>query len=636
MHWKIEDLIDYPLISEVAPSPDGRLVAFVAREALMTEERSEFLTHLFLADAAGEAPVQLTFGQHSDHSPRWSPDGQFLAFISTRGGHAELRAMRASGGESWLLATLKGSEIASPAWSRDGARLAFLAPAAQPEERERASRARDDAFRWGDQHRPSQIWSVPFSVGPRTPAAPAQVTRGPFHVLACTWLADGAGLAFTAMPSTVAEDWPKTWLGTIPAAGGEPQRLGEAASWNAAPHVSPDGHWIACPASDGPPRWALAARVTLFPAAGGEPRVLAATPDAQPNLLGWAPDGAAVYVHEAEGVTQRLLALPVDGGPPQPLDGPPMFEVAGLGLGGQIAVAGQDFHSPNAIFLAERPGAEPRRLGGAPMPAGWPDAALPRAEVLRWEAPDGQAVEGILTHPLTDTAGPAPLVVIIHGGPTGVYQRSYLGSPAGYGPIGALAERGYATLRCNPRGSSGYGRAFRFANYGDWGGGDFQDIMAGVDTLVARGLADPERLAVMGWSYGGYLSSWAITQTDRFKAACIGAPVTDPVSFNGTADIPGFIPDYFGAEHWDDLDTYRRQSPIHNIGRARTPALIQHGDADIRVPLGQGRQLYEALRRRGIPSELVVYPRQGHLFSEPRMIIDCRNRVLEWLARYLG
>jgi dipeptidyl aminopeptidase/acylaminoacyl peptidase len=210
-----------------------------------------------------------------------------------------------------------------------------------------------------------------------------------------------------------------------------------------------------------------------------------------------------------------------------------------------------------------------------------------------------------------------------------------LGTPGGQADALTLAERGYAILRANPRGSGGYGKAFRFANQGDWGGGDYRDLIAGVDHLIAQGLADPDRLGVAGWSYGGFMTSWIITQTRRFKAACIGAPVTDPVSFNGTSDIPGFIPDYFGGESWDDSSAYERQSPIHHVRGVTTPALIQHGADDVRVPLGQGREFFSALRRQGVPAELVIYPRQGHGIGEPRLMLDVTRRAIAWFERWI-
>ncbi len=200
----------------------------------------------------------------------------------------------------------------------------------------------------------------------------------------------------------------------------------------------------------------------------------------------------------------------------------------------------------------------------------------------------------------------------------------------------ALYERGIAVLRCNPRGSGGYGAAFRAGtDQYDWGGGDYRDLQQGVDTVIELGIADPDRLGVCGWSYGGFMTSSTITQTDRFKAASIGAPVTNPMSFNATADIPSFIPDYFGGEAWEIPDFYHAHSPIFHIQSVQTPALIQHGDADERVPLEQGLQLYNALQRRGIPVNMIIYPRQGHALSEPRLVIDAMQRNLDWFTQML-
>jgi dipeptidyl aminopeptidase/acylaminoacyl peptidase len=227
-----------------------------------------------------------------------------------------------------------------------------------------------------------------------------------------------------------------------------------------------------------------------------------------------------------------------------------------------------------------------------------------------------------------------PLLVIVHGGPTGVFTQSFVGMPSPY-PIPIFAARGYAVLRCNVRGSSGYGRKFRYANHQDWGGGDYRDIMSGVDHVVSMGVADPDRLGIMGWSYGGYMTSWVITQTRRFKAASVGAGVTNLMSFTGTADIPGFIPDYFGGEYWDAFDRWRARSAMFNIKGAATPTLIQHGEQDLRVPVSQGYELYNALVRQNVPTKMVVYPRQPHGIQEPKFIKDAMERNLEWFDRWI-
>jgi dipeptidyl aminopeptidase/acylaminoacyl peptidase len=203
-------------------------------------------------------------------------------------------------------------------------------------------------------------------------------------------------------------------------------------------------------------------------------------------------------------------------------------------------------------------------------------------------------------------------------------------------PVATFAARGYAVLRGNPRGSSGYGKEFRFANQKDWGGGDYQDLMRGVDRVIEMGVADPERLGVMGWSYGGYMTSWILTQTKRFKAASVGAGVTNLMSFTGTADIPGFLPDYFGAQPWDNPDTYRDHSAMFNVKGVTTPTLIQHPEADVRVPISQGYELYNALRAQGVETRMLVLPRQPHGLSEPKMQLKVMETNLEWFGKHLG
>jgi dipeptidyl aminopeptidase/acylaminoacyl peptidase len=216
----------------------------------------------------------------------------------------------------------------------------------------------------------------------------------------------------------------------------------------------------------------------------------------------------------------------------------------------------------------------------------------------------------------------------------GVFVQSFAGT-AGVYPNAAFASRGFALLQPNPRGSAGYGKEFRYANYQDWGGGDFRDIMAGVDRVIEMGVADPERMGVMGWSYGGYMTSWTITQTKRFKAASVGAAVTNLVSFTGTADIPGFLPDYFGGQPWDDATLYRARSPVFQAKGVTTPTLVQHGEADVRVPVSQGYEFYNAVKQQGTPAEMLVLPRQPHGPTEPRMILKIMQTNLDWFEKHL-
>jgi len=259
-----------------------------------------------------------------------------------------------------------------------------------------------------------------------------------------------------------------------------------------------------------------------------------------------------------------------------------------------------------------------------------------KTEVIKWKSKDGREIEGLLTYPNNYTAGmKVPLILNVHGGPAGVFNQSYIGGRGSY-PLATLASRGIAVLRPNPRGSSGYGTDFRRANIRDWAGMDYEDLMSGVDHVIKMGVADPERLGVMGWSYGGYMTSMIITKTKRFKAASTGAPVTNMMSFNGTADIPSFLPDYFEAEFWDDPEVYAKHSAMFNIKGVSTPTMIQHGEADLRVPIEQGYQLYNALKRQGVPTRMIVLPRQPHGPNEPKMQVAAMQSNLDWFEKYLS
>jgi dipeptidyl aminopeptidase/acylaminoacyl peptidase len=226
------------------------------------------------------------------------------------------------------------------------------------------------------------------------------------------------------------------------------------------------------------------------------------------------------------------------------------------------------------------------------------------------------------------------LILNIHGGPAGVFTQNFTGAGSVY-PIQAFAQDGYAVLRPNPRGSAGYGREFRHANYNDWGYGDYEDDQAGVDKAISLGIAHPDSLVICGWSYGGYMTSFTITRTNRYKAASVGAGVTNLMSFVGTADIPGFLPDYFGGEYWSRMEIFMKHSPMFHIKNVKTPAQVIHGERDLRVPPSQGFEFYTALKRLNVPTEMITYPRTPHGVQEPKFIQDIGNRTIAWFDKYL-
>jgi dipeptidyl aminopeptidase/acylaminoacyl peptidase len=259
--------------------------------------------------------------------------------------------------------------------------------------------------------------------------------------------------------------------------------------------------------------------------------------------------------------------------------------------------------------------------------------ALGRSEIVRWKSGDME-IEGIVIYPVDYQPGRRyPTIAFIHGGPAGAWMQSFPGSWGNYAHV--WAANGWVSFFPNVRGSTGYGEKFLLSNVKDWGGGDFRDIQTGLDTLVARGIADPDRLAQSGWSYGGYMTAWTVTQTTRFKAAMVGAGLTNMFSMYSTNDLQSVLDSYFGAEPWDDRQEYEKASAMTYIKQAKTPTLILHGQQDQRVPIGQAQELYQGLKRNDVPVELVFYPRAGHGLSEPRHQLDKMKREYEWMTRWV-
>lgn len=641
--WTPELMLKVRRVGSVRPSPDGRRVAYTVAEAMMTEDRSEFVSQIWVANSDGSDATQMTFAAKSSTNPSWSPDGNFLAFTSDRMGKTNLFRLRVAGGEAEQLTDVK-SGVGAFSWSPDSRQIAFVMTDPPTDADDKAAKLKDDS-RWLDRdYKMDRLYLVSVVKDKDGQRKSRLLTPGHFTIGAAArpgggsfdWSPDGQSIVFSHRKTPLADDWPTSDVSIVDTATGKITPLATTGGSEFAPLFSPNGKSVAMVISDNPPRWAGSYTFQVVPVGGGAVKSLPATPDRQPTFIGWSSDGTRLFFTETHGTLSRLSAIHVESG-----------KIDDLYSGGEL-VRSFELNSKASTFgfVREAPQRAPEACVSpsdkfvatqvSQANAHLPSAPLGKVELLRWKSTDGQEIEGLLTYPVNYQAGTrVPLLLQIHGGPSGVFVQSFAGNAGNY-PNAAFAARGYALLQPNPRGSTGYGQKFRFANYQDWGGGDFRDLMAGVDHVIEKGIADPERLGVMGWSYGGYMTSWTITQTRRFKAASVGAAVTNLVSFTGTADIPGFLRDYLGGEPWEDVSLYRARSAVFQAKGVTTPTLVQHGEADVRVPVTQGYEFYNALKQQGAPVEMLVLPRQPHGPTEPRMILKIMQTNLDWFEKHIG
>lgn len=635
--WSPEAQVKLRQVGSPQVSPDGKRVVYTVNEAVMAADKSEFVTQIWLGTIDGKENYQVTFGDKSSANPRWSPDGSMIAFTSNRKDNRnQIFLMRTSGGEAEAITDVKGG-IGGFDWSPDGKWIAYTMSDAKSTEEESNEKGRND-FRWYEEnYKLARLYLVAASKDADGKRASRKLTAIDRHVTSFNWSPDGKKIAFSHVTSPSANDWPTADVSVVDVASGSVSPFAATEAAESDPHYSPDGRSIVVSVSDLPLRWAQSNRLAVFPAGGGTPKLMAASNDGQPNVVDWTPDGSRIYFYESKGTgTALFYAEPATGKVVEEdyqnalIGGVTMTHI---GSAYAVAMAVQKTDAPPEIF-ALAPGVR----GLTQISHANDDRSkmtVGKTEVVKWKSKDGREIEGLLTYPNGYVAGTkVPLILNIHGGPAGVFSQSYIGGRGSY-PLATFASKGYAILRPNPRGSSGYGVEFRRANIKDWAGMDYEDLMSGVDHVIALGVADPNRLGVMGWSYGGYMTSMVITKTKRFKAASAGAPVTNMMSFNGTADIPSFLPDYFESEFWDNPAIYAKHSAMFNIKGVSTPTLVQHGEADVRVPIEQGYQLYMALKKQGVPTRMIILPRQPHGPNEPKMQMAAMQSNLDWFDRYL-
>lgn len=585
--------------SDLRLSPDGAHLAYVA-----TSYRWDAAPRLRLVDLRSGVETELTPTGASDRAPQWSPDGSALGFLSTRGGRSQVWTVAADGTKA-APATTQKRGVDRFRWSPDGRRIAYLAPADEAPTGD-APRLADDPLAL------PRLWVIDLaskSVGRLGPSG--------WRIEDLQWRDDQRLLvAANDRPRAEAQTEAVYELGlddAAPALVAVPPPPFDSLT------LAPDGQGFAVRSTLA--RGPQARDILLGPLKGGAWTPLWPAARLSVAQLRWR-DAGHVYARLTDGFRNRLVDIPV-GGEPVTVDLP--LSIAGFDVGpdGEIAFVGEDFAHLPQVFLKRR-GEAPRQLGD--LQAGDAPIHLEPTSIFWTRSFDGAPVEAALVTPLAvPPGGKSPLVLLVHGGPSSNFTAGFTWESAW---AQMLASHGYQVLMVNPRGSNGYSEAFLEANRRDWGGGDYRDLMTVLDAVIARGGVDPDRLGIGGWSYGGEMSAWAITQTRRFKAAVAGAPVYDQQaeyeSERGVGDA------WWLGTPWDNPQVYARSSPATFIKAAKTPTLILDGEDDLSNPVAQSKGLYRALKQLGVETTLVTYPGEGHSPRSGANNRDMFGRILDW------
>jgi dipeptidyl aminopeptidase/acylaminoacyl peptidase len=619
-------------VSSPRISPDGSRVAYLVAENQTEKEQAwKFVTQIWVVPTAGPATAarQFTRGEKSVSNLEWSPDGKMLVFTMDAGEEKDAKPqvwfMYVDGGEPWQVTKHK-SGVRGFQISPDGKTLLLTAAAPPSEEEEKRTKQKEDAVVVDHDFKMAQLWTWNIATSEEK-----QISKGDFTVSDARWSPDGAHVTFTTNPTPRLDDTALQTAWVMDVASGVRRKLAQTSDTTHTARWSPDGKWIAYLGSAG----LLIYKENLFvvEASGGTPKKLTGSFDLNAGEPIWSRDGKNIYFSSDDHEALRVFAADVAAGTIRPLtDTGAVVSVAGISANGQTGVGTwSDPTHPDEVFRSDPSFGSLERITN--QNAWLSDYALGASEVMRWKSSkDGMEIDGIVTKPVDfDGTHKVPFLLNPHGGPTGASLLSF--SPTEQ----IMAANGYMVLQPNFRGSSGRGEKFATANQNDWGNGDYKDDMSGVQAMVDKGWADPERLGAFGWSYGGYMTMWMDTQTDKFKAISPGAGLPDLYSMYSQTDIHRYMTMFMGMKApWDNFQEYWDHSPMKFVGNVKTPTMILHGQADTRVPIPQAEEFYRALYEKHVPVEYVTYPRENHGFVEPRHIQDRWQRYLVFFGKYLN
>lgn len=658
----IDELIELPEPGDPQISPAGDWVAYTVYRA--DWKQNEFIHQIWVAPVSGGEPRQITFARQSSYAPRWSPDGNWLAFLSQREGdqHTQIYRISVMGGEAERLTEYE-TDISSFRWAPDGKAIAFLAADAESEEyRQRVETFGEYRVEDEDLTR-AHLWLLRLS-----DRSVVKVTHGDaFHIVEFEWHPTGEWLAFESWPTPGEGDYDRGRIYTLQMATFGVTAISDEGCTS--PLWSVDGSRLAYVKRGVPTYYAnnsihivdfrglanpsevnLAAQPQEIPHAsrifeeaafaGPSPRhyQVPVTFDEILMLSDWGLDG--LYGFAIQRTSIHLFRINAESGqvtrvtPEKPEGWKCLSATFDRDYSHAALVASSARRRSEVVVLDLASGKVQYLTNFQGEIDSW---KLGKNEVFRWTSTDGTPVEGVLTKPADfDPHQKYPLLVVIHGGPCwGSFQSLLNFEERGYFPIQQWVARGALVLQPNYRGSAGYGEAFRSLNVRNLGLGDYADIISGVDALIQRGWVDAERVGAMGWSQGGYIAALIATYSDRFAAVSVGAGISNWVTYYTNTDIHPFTRQYLGSTPWEDMDVYRKTSPMTYIRQARTPTLILHGELDKRVPVPNAYELYQGLKDMGVETKLVVYRGVGHMVFRPRLNRQVMQENLNWFNRWL-
>jgi dipeptidyl aminopeptidase/acylaminoacyl peptidase len=612
-------------IHETAISPDGRRVAWV--EDVSAAAGTTAIYWRTIGTPATEAHRVTASSDGRDRGEEgvaWSPDGHTMAFLSdaASAGQHQIYVIDVDASTPARRVTDVKGQLAQPHWSSDGKQLAVLFVAGSTQGTGALVAYKPDAGVVGDVVEEQRIALVDLAAGTLREVSPANM-----YVYDYDWSPDGKAFAAEAVEGSGTNNYWIAQLYVVQAGTGSTTSIWKPSLQLAGPRWSPDGKSIAVIHGIMSDEGQTGGDVYVVPAAGGMAKNVTPNLEGSARALTWRPDGRILFQEYVDGQS-AFVTVGASGGTRTTVWSSPQEQVTMASVAAQADAASaavQSFQRAPEVYAGPIGAWTAQTALNTSIKPLWGEV-----KSLHWTS-DKYRVQGWLMYPANfDPSRKYPLVVSVHGGPSAANFPVW---PTRWNAV--LPSSGYFVLLPNPRGSYGNGESFTQANVNDFGYGDLRDIEAGVDAAVKAAPIDPNRTGIIGWSYGGYMTMWAVTQTTRFKAAVAGAGIANWQSYYGQNRIDTWMLPFFGASVYDKPEAYSRSSPITFIKKVKTPTLVLHGDRDSEVPTPQGYEFWHALKALDVPTELVIYPEEGHAIAKPEHQRDIQERLLAWFDRYL-